>query len=93
VVAGDVTDPKSLEAALRGARGVIFAASGTTYCSAKDVDYGVRLWLGRLGRGWVDGWVWRSVWVRGPPQRFCLMRRVSFAFTSAEIARHRSNPF
>ncbi|GBF96769.1 hypothetical protein Rsub_09625 [Raphidocelis subcapitata] len=39
VVAGDVTDRASLEAALRGAAGVIFAASGVGYWSAKDVDY------------------------------------------------------
>jgi uncharacterized protein YbjT (DUF2867 family) len=31
VVAGDVTDPTSLKAALDGAKGCIFAASGGTY--------------------------------------------------------------
>lgn len=41
VVAGDVTDKSSLAAALAGAKGVIFAASGTGYWSAKAVDYEV----------------------------------------------------
>jgi hypothetical protein len=39
VVKGDVTDAPSLAAALAGAKGVIFAASGVGYWSAKDVDY------------------------------------------------------
>lgn len=38
VVKGDVTDEASLEAALKGAKGVIFAASGQTYFSANGVD-------------------------------------------------------
>lgn len=42
VVKGDVTDPSSLEAALKGAKGVIFAASGQTYFSANAVDKEVR---------------------------------------------------
>jgi hypothetical protein len=42
VVAGDVTDPASLHTALAGCDGgVIFAASGTSYFSAKSVDYQV----------------------------------------------------
>ena len=42
LVPGDVTDPSSLNAALSGVDGgVIFAASGTTYFSAKAVDYQV----------------------------------------------------
>lgn len=39
VVAGDVTDQESLNKALQGAKGVIFAASGVGYWSAKAVDY------------------------------------------------------
>lgn len=39
VVAGDVTDEASLKKALEGAKGVIFAASGRGYWSAKEVDY------------------------------------------------------
>lgn len=39
VVAGDVTDQASLDKALAGAKGVIFAASGKGYWSAKEVDY------------------------------------------------------
>lgn len=39
VVAGDVTDPDSLKAALKDAAGVIFAASGRGFWSAKPVDY------------------------------------------------------
>lgn len=54
VVAGDVTDRASLHAALRGARGVIFAASGTGYWTAKDVDYQVR--LGALGGPFGGPW-------------------------------------
>lgn len=38
VVQGDVTDPKTLTAQLAGCESTIFAASGTTYWSAKDVD-------------------------------------------------------
>ena len=42
VVAGDVTNPSSLTTALAGCDGgVIFAASGTPYFSAKSVDYQV----------------------------------------------------
>lgn len=42
VVAGDVTDAASLHAALRGCDGgVVFAASGATFFSAKSVDYQV----------------------------------------------------
>lgn len=39
VVAGDVTNAASLEAALKGAKGVIFAASGKGYFSAPSVDF------------------------------------------------------
>lgn len=39
VVAGDATDRASLDAALAGARGVIFAASGSGYWSADPVDH------------------------------------------------------
>lgn len=38
VVAGDVTDPQSLTGALKDAAGVIFAASGKGFWSAKPVD-------------------------------------------------------
>eukprot|EP00878_Enallax_costatus_P017417 GHUV01018291.1.p1 GENE.GHUV01018291.1~~GHUV01018291.1.p1 ORF type:complete len:131 (+),score=33.71 GHUV01018291.1:127-519(+) len=38
VVQGDVTDPASLPAALQDAQGVIFAASGKGFWSAKAVD-------------------------------------------------------
>ncbi|KAG2500712.1 hypothetical protein HYH03_001477 [Edaphochlamys debaryana] len=39
VVKGDVTDPASLKEALKGARGVVFAASGRGYWSASEVDF------------------------------------------------------
>lgn len=39
LVAGDVSDPQSLRAALAGASGVIFAASGSGFWSAKGVDF------------------------------------------------------
>ncbi|KAL4419569.1 hypothetical protein ABPG77_003595 [Micractinium sp. CCAP 211/92] len=39
LVAGDVTDPQSLRAAVAGSSGVIFAASGSGYWSGKEVDY------------------------------------------------------
>ncbi|PRW59141.1 nad-dependent epimerase dehydratase isoform B [Chlorella sorokiniana] len=39
LVAGDVADVQSLRGTLQGASGVIFAASGTGYWSAKGVDY------------------------------------------------------
>lgn len=39
VVPGDVTDPESLKSALAGCDSLIFAASGTGYWSAKDVDF------------------------------------------------------
>lgn len=38
VVKGDVTDPSTLPAALTDAAGVIFAASGKGFWSAKPVD-------------------------------------------------------
>jgi hypothetical protein len=41
VVAGDVTDPGSLSAALKDAAGVIFAASGKGFWSANPVDNAV----------------------------------------------------
>lgn len=40
--AADVEDPAALKEALRGSRGVIFAASGKTYWSAAKVDYQAR---------------------------------------------------
>lgn len=43
VVKGDVTDPSTLPAALTDAAGVIFAASGKGFWSAKPVDNEVRL--------------------------------------------------
>lgn len=43
LVKGDVTDPASLATALDGVKGVIFAASGTTYFSASKVDKQVTL--------------------------------------------------
>ncbi|KAL4459105.1 hypothetical protein ABPG75_013970 [Micractinium tetrahymenae] len=39
LVAGDVADKQSLRSAVAGASGVIFAASGSGYWSAKAVDY------------------------------------------------------
>jgi uncharacterized protein YbjT (DUF2867 family) len=42
VVKGDVTDPDSLKAAFQGAKGVIFAASGQGFWTAKPVDNDVR---------------------------------------------------
>ncbi len=42
VVKADVTDAASLESVLKGASGVIFAASGSGYFSAKEVDCEVR---------------------------------------------------
>lgn len=43
VVKGDVTDAASLRSALVGCKGVIFAASGKGYWSAKEVDCQVRV--------------------------------------------------
>ena len=40
--AADVEDPDALKEALRGCRGVIFAAAGKGYWSAAKVDYQVR---------------------------------------------------
>jgi uncharacterized protein YbjT (DUF2867 family) len=42
VVKGDVTDPDSLKAAFQSAKGVIFAASGQGFWTAKPVDNDVR---------------------------------------------------
>lgn len=39
IVAGDVTDKASLQGALKGAKGIIFAASGKGYWSASSVDF------------------------------------------------------
>ncbi|GFR47453.1 hypothetical protein Agub_g9178, partial [Astrephomene gubernaculifera] len=39
IAKGDVTDPASLQEALRGARGVIFAVAGKGYWSPAEVDF------------------------------------------------------
>ena len=39
VVAGDVSDPSSLENALKGCKGAIFTASGKGFWSAHGVDH------------------------------------------------------
>lgn len=41
VVAGDVTDPESLRKVLKDAKGIIFAASSTTFWGPAKVDYEV----------------------------------------------------
>jgi uncharacterized protein YbjT (DUF2867 family) len=45
IEAGDVTDASSLTRPLHNVKGIIFAASGKTYFSAKTVDTEVRLLL------------------------------------------------
>jgi uncharacterized protein YbjT (DUF2867 family) len=41
VVKGDVTNKDSLEAALAGTKGIIFAAAGSSYFGARAVEYEV----------------------------------------------------
>ena len=70
LVAGDVTDDTSIAAALRGAHGVVFAASASSYLGADDVDHKARAWqqraallalCSRVQHRALPLWVWQRV--------------------------------
>ena len=68
VVAGDVTSKESLQHCLAGAKGVIFAASGSGYRSAAEVDHKVGC-RGAQGAGSSERWALGSRRLRALSRR------------------------